>query len=49
MSDHYIIKCKCGNVLAQCRCIGFDKKIETRESCDQCKPQSNAAAATKPS
>lgn len=35
MSKHNIVKCRCGNIIAQCRCPG-EKEIEWRKSCEKC-------------
>ena len=38
MTTHSIIKCKkCQTIIAQCRCISCDKKIEYRDGCFNCK------------
>lgn len=36
MSEHFIIKCKCGRIIAQCRCPG-PHSVEMRDSCDACR------------
>ena len=35
-SGHRIVKCKCGTVIEQCRCMRKDKAI-IYETCDACK------------
>lgn len=36
MSKHFIKKCTCGAIVAQCRCIG-EKEVEIVSGCEQCK------------
>lgn len=36
---HFILKCTCGRVIAQCRCLDPSKRIEVSLTpCDVCKP-----------
>lgn len=42
---HFILKCKCGRIIAQCRCPASDKAIEV--SNDPC-PVCRIAGETKP-
>ena len=38
MHDHYILKCSCGNIVSQCRCMAADKTIKVVDNgCQQCK------------
>lgn len=37
MSDrHFLIQCKCGAIIAQCRCISGEKTVEIVNSCKAC-------------
>ena len=37
MSDHFIIQCSCGTLLAQCRCLGHPKTVSVRlHACADC-------------
>jgi len=47
---HFIKKCSCGNVIAQCKCMSCDKHIETvLEGCQECiARKQNKADITKP-
>lgn len=37
MSDHWVIKCSCGNTVSQCRCASPTKSITTYiEVCHLC-------------
>ena len=37
-SDHFITKCSCGKVIAQCRCMDCNKTVKTIvDGCDECK------------
>lgn len=38
--SHFIIKCSCGQVITQCRCIDPNKKVEIRPhpACGSTKP-----------
>lgn len=40
--SHFIIQCKCGHVLSQCRCPD-PNKVTTVETCDVCHPPEGAA------
>jgi hypothetical protein len=33
---HFMIKCKCGNIVSQCRCPYPDKAVEEVETCFKC-------------
>ena len=37
MSGHFIKKCSCGNIIAQCRCPDLNKPVEIVErGCEEC-------------
>lgn len=37
MAQHFITKCSCGNVIAQCRCPSKDKTVNVIErGCERC-------------
>ena len=36
MSQHYLVKCSCGTVLRQCRCIGPRTETIIPNGCDNC-------------
>jgi hypothetical protein len=33
---HFVLKCKCGNILAQCRCSSPLKKVNWVSTCEKC-------------
>lgn len=38
--SHEIVKCSCGEVIAQCRCFSKDKTVRVIENgCDKCKKE----------
>jgi hypothetical protein len=38
MSRHEIVKCSCGKIIAQCRCIQKNKPVRIIENgCEECK------------
>lgn len=38
--NHFIRKCTCGTVIAQCRCPAVDKVVEiVRDGCGNCRPK----------
>jgi len=40
MSEHYIIKCSCGEVISQCRCMDKNKEVTVvKDGCAKCKKE----------
>lgn len=38
MSTHFVTKCSCGQVIAQCRCFSQDKTVTViQDGCEKCK------------
>ena len=49
MAQHFITKCSCGAVLAQCRCPSQDKTVSVVEGgCDNCHKPNVAVEFTAP-
>jgi len=40
VSGHFVERCKCGKVVAQCRCPGPNKVVRiAKEPCNDCKAE----------
>ena len=38
-NSHFITRCSCGQVIAQCRCIGDKHETVIEHGCDKCKSE----------
>lgn len=36
MADHFVQKCECGDVIAQCRCMVCEKTVIIKGVCSKC-------------
>jgi hypothetical protein len=48
MSDHFILKCTCGEIISQCRCPDPNKTVRVQNGCPKCKPHQKFGQQIQP-